>query len=336
MDNQYQGPLKGGKHISVGGAQCTSGFVVNGAGGTYAVTAGHCGGNGSEVRLGGSVSHIQGNLQNNTYQGGVDAAVFSIGGDGSEPSVFVNSTLSRTVVSQAGAAVAPSLYGRACFRGSRTQQERCGNIITLNLPITNPEDGHSLSGMIEWQTDGAEAALPGDSGGPLYAVNADGTAVALGILYGGYNVEKNPNMAPSAFRLAYFTPIASALNATGTALKVDGRNPFGWIDLAQGGNGTVRVRGWALDPDKSRDPITVHVYVGGPAGSGEVHGFTANGYRPDVQSVYPNTGENHGIDVTFTTSRRGTIPVYLYGINAYQSGGDNALLWGNPLTVTVN
>jgi hypothetical protein len=347
MDTYLSAPMKSGKYITVTGSQhslhCTSGFLVSGGGGTYGITAGHCGQVGSSVKLGTASSSLtQGNIQNNTYWGNGnpvgDSAVFIIGGSGADASVFVNSSLSRTLVSQAQAAPAPALYGRACFSGTTTLQESCGNVTATGVSFTNQQhyDGsHNISGLVEWQSDAAQAVQGGDSGSGIYAVNADGTAVALGLIQSGYG-QDDPQTSRDDRKFGYFTPIGTATSMTGTSIIANGRAPFGWLDLAQGGNGTVRVRGWALDPDKSREAIDVHVYVGGVSGSGEGHAFTANGYRPDVQSAYPNTGENHGFDVTFSTSRRGTIPVYVYAINASQSGGGNAHLSGSPLTVTVN
>lgn len=103
------------------------------------------------------------------------------------------------------------------------------------------------------------------------------------------------------------------------------RLPVGSFDLIQTSPGTIRVAGWALDPDSPTTPVTIHAYVGGPAGSGEGHALGAAALsRTDVAAVYPGTGSNHGFDFTFTTSVRGNVPVYLYAIDTM--GGNNPLI----------
>ena len=102
--------------------------------------------------------------------------------------------------------------------------------------------------------------------------------------------------------------------------------PFGWLDVATGGPGNIRVAGWAIDPETAA-PIGVHVYVDG-AYAGAV---TAAGSRPDVGAVHRPYGPAHGFDLT-VGARPGTRNVCVYAINA----GDGTV---NPqlgcATVTV-
>ena len=108
-----------------------------------------------------------------------------------------------------------------------------------------------------------------------------------------------------------------------------GSNPRGNLDLAEGGEGTVRVAGWAIDDDAPDQTLQIHVYVGGPSAEdgGEGHsGYYANIDRTDVGK--------HGFDITFRTDKRGSQPVYVYGINVGE--GSNALLQDNPKTVSIN
>lgn len=102
-----------------------------------------------------------------------------------------------------------------------------------------------------------------------------------------------------------------------------GYNPQGCLDIVEGGTGTVRVRGWAFDRDNMGTGLDVHVYIGGPAGSGaEGHAIKANTYRPDVHNVY-GCGSYHGFDATISTGVTGNKTVYVYAINI---GGGS----GNP------
>ncbi|MEP7192142.1 MAG: CHAP domain-containing protein [Actinomycetota bacterium] len=112
--------------------------------------------------------------------------------------------------------------------------------------------------------------------------------------------------------------------------------PFGSADSVTGGPGTVKVTGWSIDPNVATS-TRVHVYVGGPAGSTAAVGFdagVANLTRTDVGSVYPGTGTTHGYDLTVYTTKRGSQPVFVYGINAPGTVGGNDLLGQGTATIT--
>lgn len=94
-------------------------------------------------------------------------------------------------------------------------------------------------------------------------------------------------------------------------------SPIGAIDLVQPGAGTLRVVGWALDPDLTTS-IAVHVYVDGTATAV----LAAAGSRPDVATAF-GRGPNHGFDSTFAAAA-GAHNVCLYGIDG--NGGTNALI----------
>lgn len=88
------------------------------------------------------------------------------------------------------------------------------------------------------------------------------------------------------------------------------RNPIGALDAVEVGDGGVRVRGWALDPDRT-GPIPVHVYVDGvlqPV-------VTASASRPDVASVYDGWGAAHGFDVLIPNLWVSPHQVCVYAIN---------------------
>ena len=103
-----------------------------------------------------------------------------------------------------------------------------------------------------------------------------------------------------------------------------GNDPKGCVDGVTGGIGSVTVRGWAFDKDDISKSLDIHVYIGGPAGSGaEGHSIVADQYRPDVNSVY-GVGDYHGFSSTIYTSLSGNQEVFIYGINTM--GGSNVLL----------
>ena len=85
------------------------------------------------------------------------------------------------------------------------------------------------------------------------------------------------------------------------------------LDSASGGAGSVSVSGWAYDPDEPASPVWIHVYVGGPAGSGaRRYDFEAKAYREDVETRYPGAGLYHGFNKTFSVAERGTQTLYFY------------------------
>lgn len=109
------------------------------------------------------------------------------------------------------------------------------------------------------------------------------------------------------------------------------QDPTGAVDNIEGGLNTVWVRGWTYDPDSAGANLSVHVYIGGPAGSSSAESFnigTTNAYRPDV-TVGGNS--NHGFDASIITSKTGTQPVYVYAINA--QGGNNPCIGSGTVTI---
>ena len=89
--------------------------------------------------------------------------------------------------------------------------------------------------------------------------------------------------------------------------------PFGNIDQATGGAGSIVVAGWALDPDTT-DPIQVHVYLDGSA----VRGLVADVLRTDVGRAY-GKGDNHGYSTTLTAAP-GAHTVCIYAIDSSLTG----------------
>jgi len=104
--------------------------------------------------------------------------------------------------------------------------------------------------------------------------------------------------------------------------------PTGNLDVArQSGPTTVRVSGWALDPDTA-DPIGVHIYVNDRF----AQGIIANRPRPDVETIFRGYGPDHGFSTELTGMPGGSNRVCAYGIDS--QGGTNALLACRLVTVT--
>lgn len=111
--------------------------------------------------------------------------------------------------------------------------------------------------------------------------------------------------------------------------------PQGSFDGVSGGMGTVTVSGWAFDRDDLSRSINIHVYVGGPAGSGApCYSIKANKERADVESAYPGVGRYHGYFETISTDRTGRQEIYVYAINE-ENGNYNILLGHKTATISV-
>jgi hypothetical protein len=104
------------------------------------------------------------------------------------------------------------------------------------------------------------------------------------------------------------------------SLTVIARNappPFGMLDVVARSGTTVRVAGWAIDPD-TNEPIAVHVYVG-TAGVAT----TADRSRVDVDAVF-HRGDRHGFDVVVPIPSAPT-QVCAYGINNNEIGPNSLI-----------
>ena len=144
-----------------------------------------------------------------------------------------------------------------------------------------------------------------------------------------YGYSGNPEGTGMAFSYSSFKSQWSRYypNVTGVVRFFTGpvnHDPIACFDGAEGGEGTVHVTGWAFDPDDPSASLTMHVYVGGNADSGEGHVVTANVPRQDVNNAYGIVG-NHGFDVILDTSMRGYQPVVIYAINVPGSNSNPPL-----------
>lgn len=102
----------------------------------------------------------------------------------------------------------------------------------------------------------------------------------------------------------------------------NGNIPQGCVDSITAGTGYIDVRGWAFDKDSTATSLSIHVYIGGGAGTpgAECNVITANTQRTDVNSVY-GVGNYHGFTARIYTGKSGSQSVHIYAINV---GGGSA------------
>ncbi len=108
------------------------------------------------------------------------------------------------------------------------------------------------------------------------------------------------------------------------------RSPTGTVDIPPAAD---RIYGWAYDPDRPDASLAIHVYYGGPAGSGTGKIYTADFARPDVNAAFKING-NHGFNVPFDDAFRTGSPVgiWVYAIDA--NGNPNVLIGTRTYTVS--
>ena len=197
--------------------------------------------------------------------------------------------------------------------GSTNPVLGCRNVV--GNPVGNLETATSPSGGTVRVTGWA---LDPDTTGPVAVdVYVDGELLNRGAT-GGSRTDvasafPNSGATSAGFDLRVFgrpsgahQVCASAINTgSGTenaqlgcrTVDVGGANPFGNLETTTPGFGTVRVGGWALDPETTA-AVDVHVYVDGRwAGLAR-----ADQSRDDVAAVFPGVGSGHGFvaDVAMT------------------------------------
>lgn len=194
-------------------------------------------------------------------------------------------------------------------------------------------------------------------GGPAGSAGAEGHPITANTLrsdvgsayskygvgnYHGFDVTFSTSKTGSQSVYAYGINVGNGssnthlTNSPRTVNITPAYNPQGYLDNVDSPSpGKLHVRGWAFDKDNVNTALTIHIYVGGPAGSGApAYAITANKERADVNKVFPGVGNNHGFDETINVSKSGTLQIYAYAINI-GGGTTNPNLTNSPKTVTI-
>lgn len=224
----------------------------------------------------------------------------------------------------------------------------CTNYAAFRLAKNGAANPGNLGNAIDWDDNARRKGFAVDANPAVGAIAQWNTNTFGHVAYVDWVRDDGNEIAisessfevsgfPSASRRRVLTRGSSAWPHNFIHIKdLANGNPFGSaFDAATSpSNGRIRVAGWAVDPDARSTPIAVHVYVGGPAGSGAPgYAYTADGSRPDVASAVPGAGDRHGFDVTIDVGRGGSIPVYVYAINAGGTPGGNTLLGSRTIAV---
>jgi L,D-peptidoglycan transpeptidase YkuD (ErfK/YbiS/YcfS/YnhG family) len=101
------------------------------------------------------------------------------------------------------------------------------------------------------------------------------------------------------------TAIITSANAAAAA-----HNPFGHVDSVTGGQGVIRVSGWAADPDNTSAALSIDIYI-----DNRMRGRYATGVaRPDV-ALARHTGPKQGYAITVPGVAAGSHLVCAYALN---------------------
>ena len=200
--------------------------------------------------------------------------------DGAVPGIVGNVDMNRfccdlaTLAGLAGSGAGAGLPFGNLDGVTRTQGEAHVSGWAIDPDLTGPIDVHVY-------VDGVIAAIG----------TANGARPDVGAVFPGWGANHGYDIpvrvGPGEHRIcAYAINRGAGLNNPSLGCSRSLGQPFGNLESAGGGpDGTIDLRGWAIDPD-STNPIDVHFYV-----DGNFAGLTSTGLvREDVAAVFPASG----------------------------------------------
>lgn len=170
--------------------KCTSGFSIKSTGGTQmGVTAGHCSRGYLQAGITIGADYLSRSGMNSYWASSPansDALRYTVPSSASwSPKILVGEGSYRWVTSPRYTMDTLQEGTSLCFQGVVSDNNNCGTIQrgAVNVGIIDEEDNR-----ITYHTFGINyAAQSGDSGGPVYHVNTDGSAKPAGIVAAGAN-----------------------------------------------------------------------------------------------------------------------------------------------------
>ena len=107
------------------------------------------------------------------------------------------------------------------------------------------------------------------------------------------------------------------------------------MDVVQGWQNHIYVKGWAFDPDTPNAKVAVHVYI-----NGEGHEIIADKYHDQGLDDTFHCGTDHGFDQDIPTDQTGEVTVSFYAIdeqdaNQHSEPSDSYSSYKNPTKVTI-
>ena len=107
------------------------------------------------------------------------------------------------------------------------------------------------------------------------------------------------------------------------------------VDVVQGWQNHIYVKGWAFDPDSPNAKVAVHVYI-----NNECHEVIADKYHDQGLDDTFHCGADHGFALDIPTDQTGEVTVSFYAIdeqdaNQHSEPSDSYSSYKNPTKVTI-
>ena len=107
------------------------------------------------------------------------------------------------------------------------------------------------------------------------------------------------------------------------------------VDVVQGWQNHIYVKGWAFDPDTPNAKVAVHVYI-----NNECHEVIADKYHDQQLDDTFHCGTDHGFALDIPTDQTGEVNVSFYAIdeqdaNQHSEPSDSYSSYKNPTKVTI-
>ena len=237
----------------------------------------------------------------------------------------------------------------ACFLFAQdvSAQVSCGWSCDNNTPTCKDAKGASYTWTGYCDGGGTGVCVDECIGGPVTTNNCGDTNITCSSLTksstGCCRTDEAPTSTPTPTPSDTPTPTATPTptsTPTNTPTPTPLMNPKGYLDGFQcnAGNPASKtaqspvINGWSCDPDDYSEPLEVHIYAGGPAGSG-ARGWptTANSARNDIAGECGGNA-NHKFSWPADSSLNNGEPIdlYAYGINIGSGSTNSFLDYSNP------
>ena len=225
--------------------------------------------------------------------------------------------------------------------GSQLSWQCMGYAEKIGYDITGYNPRNNAHG---WSTSKNVSALdslkPGDivryknDGHSIYVLGVDGNTVTYTDCNSDGHCKIRWDVTISKSTLASsFTYVRSAPFAISGGTN---NLPLLCVDVVQGGQNHIYVKGWAFDPDTPGAKLAVHVYI---SGEGHGHEIIADKRHDQQLDDTYHCGTDHGFDQDILTDETGEVTVTIYAIDEQDSNQHSEPIkfstYKNPTTVTV-
>lgn len=171
-----------------------------------------------------------------------------------------------------------------------------------------------------------------DDAGNLIHQSSEGTSVNYNYMQISYNLQTELGVTLSPGRNYTYQMFADfggqryygnkkTFKTAGQSNKV----PIGNVDIIEGRDEAVYVRGWAFDPDTVNSSLSIDIYIGGEF----IQRITADQERPDVEKAFRGVGNFHGFDAVINTKKTGNQTVDVWALDTNPQGQNIKIGSGN-------